>query len=270
MRIRQRSINFLYCLAFISFSFSVHGQSVKILTIGNSFADNACKYLKEITESVAGCDITITKANIGGCPLDKHADLIDQCAADPNLKPYYKKYTLLELLGMDAYDFVTIQQVSTKSFKKETFHPYADRLYAFVQEHAPSAQVLIHETWAYHENSPRYSEWGVSRDEMHQGLVKNYHALSKHLKSGLLPSGEAFYNTFAKDPEVSLWSDDNHHANANGCYLAGCVWFGVLFDQSPKGIEFVPEGMDPKTAKFLRKMAAKEVKRNAKLKMVHP
>ena len=39
-----------------------------------------------------------------------------------------------------------------------------------------------------------------------------------------------------------------------GCYLAGCVWFGKLFNVSPEKIKFIPEGFDPKRAVLLRKM----------------
>ena len=44
------------------------------------------------------------------------------------------------------------------------------------------------------------------------------------------------------------------------CYLAD-VWFGIFFDISPKKIRFVPEDMSAETAKYLRKIAAKEIKK---------
>ncbi|MCA1760760.1 MAG: hypothetical protein LC658_13410, partial [Bacteroidales bacterium] len=91
------------------------GKHVKILTIGNSFADNAVTYLSRIAESVPGYKISITKANLGGCSLERHVKLIKDCENDASLKPYQGKYCLRELLQMDDYDFVTIQQVSSSS-----------------------------------------------------------------------------------------------------------------------------------------------------------
>ncbi len=84
-------------------------KTLKILTVGNSFADNACTYLQQITESVPGLSIEITKANLGGCSLERHASLIEACNKNTGSKPYPGDYCLEDLLKMDAYDFVTIQ-----------------------------------------------------------------------------------------------------------------------------------------------------------------
>jgi hypothetical protein len=237
-------------------------KTIKILTIGNSFAENACHYLDSITESVPGYEIIISKANIGGCSLEKHATLIQQCEEDSTLKPYRQEFTLKEIIEQDEYDYVTIQQVSHQSFKPESFQPYADTLVSFIRRHAPDAKILIHQTWAYSKVCNRLSEWGLPREEMHRGLYKNYNNLAARYNIDLLPSGSAFYASYKKDPEIYLWSwGDGYHANQNGCYLAGCVWFGTLFDLSPKEIRYVPGEIGPKTAKHLRKIAAGEVKK---------
>jgi len=237
-------------------------KTIKILTVGNSFAENACLYLDSITESVPGCKIIISKANIGGCSLEKHATLIQQCNEDFTLKPYDETFTLKEIIDQDEYDYVTIQQVSRLSFKPESFQPYADTLINFIIRHAPGAKIIIHQTWAYSKTCSRFEDWELTRDEMHQGLVENYNNLATHYGIGILPSGNAFYSSYDMNPEIYLWSwGDGFHANQNGCYLAGCVWFGTLFDVSPKEIKFVPGEIGPKTAKHLREIAAGEVKK---------
>jgi len=238
-----------------------NNRTLKILTIGNSFANNACSFLPQITESVPGYRIEITKANIGGCSFEKHATLIKECENNPALKPYSKNYCLKELLQMDNYDFVTIQQVSSSSFRSETFQPYADILIKFIRKHSPHSTIIIHQTWAYNPNCKRLKNWSITRKEMHTGLVKNYNTLAKEYDLDILPVGEAFYNTYKKNKTINLWKEDMYHANENGCYLAGCVWFGRLFGISPKQIEFVPEEIELKTAKILRKMANREIKK---------
>jgi hypothetical protein len=237
------------------------GKSVKILTVGNSFANNAITYLPQITSSVPGCEIRITPANIGGCSLEKHAGLIGECEINPSLKPYSGKYCLKDLLLMDNYDFITIQQVSTSSFKPDSYYPHADILFKFLKKHAPHSQIIIHQTWAYSPSSQRLAEWKLSREEMHAGLVKSYNKLAGHLKVDILPSGNAFYHSWKKRPDIDLWAKDGYHASNNGCYLAGCVWFGKFFEVSPKKVKFVPDDMSPKTAKYLRKIAAKEIRK---------
>jgi hypothetical protein len=101
----------------------------------------------------------------------------------------------------------------------------------------------------------------MPREEMHNGLVENYQVLAERYGLDLLPSGNAFYRATLENESIDLWMQDRYHANMNGCYLAGCVWFGKLFGVSPQKIEFVPEGMEPETARFLQKIAAKEIKK---------
>tara|TARA_R110002049_G_scaffold38978_4_gene120407 strand:- start:10692 stop:11663 length:972 start_codon:yes stop_codon:yes gene_type:complete len=235
-------------------------ESIKILTIGNSFADNACKYLEQITESVEGYSIDITKANIGGASLGKHTNLIDKCKEDQNLKPYSGKYCLKELLSKNIYDYVTIQQVSTLSFKYESFQPYADSLVTFVKRYSPKSEIIVHQTWAYSPDSDRLKKWNMSREDMHTKLTINYQDLAGRYETFILASGKTFDKSFKRYPNINLWKDDSHHANDNGCYLAGCVWFGELFGVSPKKIKFYPESMDRKTSRRLKRIAFRAIK----------
>lgn len=236
-------------------------KTVEILTIGNSFADNACSMLGNITRSVSGCNIQITKANIGGGYLEKHAKLIKACEENSELKPYSQKYNLKQLLKTNDWDVVTIQQVSSKSYKLETYQPYADEIVAYINTNAPLSEVVIHQTWAYAPGSKRFAGFGINRDEMHDGLVKCYNQLSDRYNGlRILPSGSAFYASYTKNPDIDLWnSGDRSHANQNGSYLAGCVWFGKLFGISPEKITWKPKSMSEKNAAKLRKTAAEVV-----------
>ncbi|MFO7936187.1 MAG: DUF4886 domain-containing protein [Kiritimatiellia bacterium] len=237
--------------------FAGNVKTVKILTIGNSFADNACTYLKPIAASVPDCRVEYAKANIGGCSLDKHAALIRKCEADPTLKPYYKNYTLKELLQKDEWDAVTIQQVSHKSYKPDTFHPHADELVAFIKKNAPDAEILIHQTWAYAPDCKRLKGFGIDRAEMHKRLTKNYNDLSEYFGGlRILKTEEAFTRSLKTNPEIDIWNPkDRFHASRRGCYLIGCVWFSELFGISPEKVTFVPEGIRPAVAARLRKAA---------------
>ena len=50
-------------------------QVIKILTIGNSFSEDATRYIHQIAES-AGEECLVVNLYIGGCPLWYHADNI--------------------------------------------------------------------------------------------------------------------------------------------------------------------------------------------------
>lgn len=116
----------------------------KILTIGNSFAENATRYLAAIRAAEPGVDLVVGKANLGGCSLEKHWNLVEQCDLLPEVKPYNFTYvgregsepaTLRDALRAETWDYVTFQQVSDKNWQPETYYPYLDKLHALVRQH---------------------------------------------------------------------------------------------------------------------------------------
>ncbi len=48
---------------------------------------------------------------------------------------------------------------------------------------------------------------------------------------------------------------DAHHANVSGEFLGGCVWFETLFARDVRENTFVPAGMAPADAAFLKDAA---------------
>lgn len=266
-KIRQKILLILFVGSLFSLSnqsaFASNGNdktaidTVKILTIGNSFANNACEFLDEITQSVEGCYILIGKANLGGCSLERHARLIEQSEKDSDVKPYSGK-SLKNILLEEKWDAVTIQQVSSSSFRPETFQPYADEIYQHIEKYSPHSQIYIHETWPYAPDCPRLEQFDISFKKMYKKLRKNYIALSKRYDAPILSSGDAFYQSYKKDKNINLWNEkDRFHASIEGRYLAGCVWFGQLFNKNPELITFMPEGMSQETAKHLKEVAGK-------------
>jgi hypothetical protein len=56
-------------------------------------------------------------------------------------------------------------------------------------------------------------------------------------------------------------SFDGTHANLRGCYLIGCVWYAYIFQQKLDDLNFVPDGITPDDANFLRKVAQEVVQK---------
>lgn len=276
------------------------GKTIRLLTVGNSFSGNATRYLDELA-TAAGNKLVLVRADLPGCPMERHWKAIEAAEADPKAlpgRPYavtvsgspYKRHSLKEILTSQKWDFVTIQQASIDSPDIKTYRPYARNLRDYIKKHAPQAEVLIHETWAYRCDDPGFAKDGNSQDKMYQGLRAAYQTIAKELGLRLMPVGDAlhaadtdeawryrpttFDKTSLKYPDLpdqthSLnvgweWLDDNgghkltmdgHHASALGCYLAGCVWFEILFNESVENNKFVPEGISDVDAKYLRGVA---------------
>ena len=286
----------LSILAAAALTFGAAAKEVKLLTIGNSFADSAFKFLPKVAES-AGDKVIMDRANIGGCPLDKHWKLVEK---DPAVKPYYRKYTLRDKLEAQKWDFVTIQQASHLSWKPESYMPYAKNLQEYVKKYAPQAELVIQQTWAYRFDDNRLKSWKMSQREMFDKLVDAYDQAAAGLGIRLIPTGEAVqlaretqpvkYVEYDREALKSLkypdplpseagsfavgmsWGsrknkatgeneryiyNDPAHLNDRGRYLQACVWYGFFFDKPTSEIKFVPEGITEEDAAFLRATAQK-------------
>ena len=173
---------------------------IRVLTIGNSFAGNATKWLPEIVEADGTVDVMVGKTNLGGCSLEKHWNVVRQCELFPEVKPYAFSRTglepvpatLREALVAEPWDYVTLQQVSRLSWQPETYEPFFGQLLALVRELAPQARPVIHQTWAHRVDAPWFEEAGIDQQAMHEGLVRAYQATAEKYDLRMIPSGNAF------------------------------------------------------------------------------
>ena len=166
---------------------------MNILTIGNSFTDSLALYFPAAVQS-ARCDLHFERANFGGCELARHWSYIEAEERDVRCRIYQGGRKLRSILELRAWDVVTIQQASHDSWRPETFQPWAGNIIAYVKKHAPQAEVVIQQTWAYRADHPQLlpgSEWGVSQDEMYERLTENYTKLARDYKLRIIPTGYA-------------------------------------------------------------------------------
>ncbi len=166
---------------------------MNILTIGNSFTDSLELYFPAAVQS-ARCDLHFERANFGGCELARHWSYIEAEERDVRCRIYQGGRKLRSILELRAWDVVTIQQASHDSWRPETFQPWAGNIIAYVKKHAPQAEVVIQQTWAYRADHPQLlpgSEWGVPQDEMYERLTENYTKLARDYKLRIIPTGYA-------------------------------------------------------------------------------
>jgi hypothetical protein len=276
-------------------------KMVKVLSVGNSFSENAQKYFRDIVAASGHYAIAVN-AMIGGCDIERHmwhAEAFDADSNDPEGHPYPEGKSLKDLLTQEQWDFVTIQQASHKSYKPETYHPHVDRLIGCIRKYAPQAKIVIHQTWAYREDHSFWGEKGMSTDLMYKKLRAAYDKLASETGFRMIPCGDAFesarqdpaWGKFIPDllfdcgkavyPGVpneknslhnSSWRKtedtvngapelitDRFHANTQGEYLLGCVWFEFFFNQSAIGNSFIPEGVGAEEATMLQQIAHRVV-----------
>lgn len=134
------------------------GKTVKLLTIGNSFSANATKCLGDIVKA-GGHTLIHRSLVIGGASMQVHWDkaMLHEKSPKDAKGLYTFKQGLPEALASNKWDVVTIQQASIKSHDLSTYQPYANQLRDYVKKHAPQATLMVHETWAYRKDDPRFS-----------------------------------------------------------------------------------------------------------------
>lgn len=176
------------------------GKIVRLFTIGNSFSNNATKYLNDLVKA-SGNTLIYRTGSIGGSSMQVHWDKAQLHEKDPQDPKglYTSKLGLKEELQSQPWDFVTIQQASIRSHDLATYRPYASQLRDYVKQHAPAAKLLIHQTWAYRVDDPRFSVASpmpgepATQEAMYRGLTNAYKTIAQELGIGRIPTGDAFY-----------------------------------------------------------------------------
>lgn len=274
-------------------------KALRLFVIGNSFSQNATSYLPQLAKE-RGKALTIGRAELGGHSLQQHWSYVEKAeadASDPKGKPYQGK-SLKMLLSDGVWDVITVQQYSYLSGDSSSYYTYAEKLIAYIKKLQPNAEIVIHQTWAYRADAKKFGridrEEHLAKDqqEMWEKSRAAYHQLASRFGFRLLPVGDAFQKVatskryaYRKDPDFDFehamapalpnqqysinagysWnknelSFDPNHANNAGKYLGGLIWYGMLFNESPKLIRFKPEGVTEEFAKYLRGVATKVVR----------
>jgi hypothetical protein len=176
------------------------GKTVHLLTVGNSFSQNATKYLDRIV-AADGNTLVHHRCVIGGSGPEQHLAKAAIHEKDPKDKAgfYTSGRSLKQELLAEKWDVITIQQASIRSHDVANYRPAAKALYDYIKKYAPASEVVIHQTWAYRVDDPRFrtpsSKPGEpkTQKEMYDGLSSAYRTIAKELGVRRIPVGDAFY-----------------------------------------------------------------------------
>ena len=217
---------------------------MKVLCIGNSFSQDATRYLHQIAEA-AGENIEVYNLYIGGCSLERHWNNIENSLAEYLLEVNGKsteEYVSSEMmLRRENWDIVTLQQVSQCSVDYDTYQPYIEKIDAFVRKQAPGAKRFLHQTWAYAKDSPRLTEELKyhTQEEMYQDLYAAYEKAYWTIQAdGMIPSGKVF-REIQRKTQIDMYRDGFHASFGIGRYVLGLTWYGYLAGVSVKDIPSV-------------------------------
>ncbi len=193
----------LYCALWLLPLVCFGTEELKVLTVGNSFSASLRRYFAKAAAS-AGCTVKLEGANIGGCSLERHCREIAKTEADPAYRPPYyggsaesKKYrTLADFLTADRWDIISIQQASPLSKDYSTYQPHLKNLIEYIRKHAPQAEIVIQQTWAYRTDDPRLlpdtpQSWHINQHQMYEQVAAAYNRAAADTGLRQIPTGTA-------------------------------------------------------------------------------
>jgi hypothetical protein len=133
-----------------------------------------------------------------------------------------------EIIAEGDYDLVVLQDALHHS-GVESFHEYT-RL--FTEEiRAAGAEPLLFMTWARQK---------LSTNEISQAFGD----IADELDLEVAPVGLAWARAIEERPELDMYRFDLLHPSIHGSYLAVCVFYATMFEQSPVGLTYLAAHQD--------------------------
>ncbi len=216
---------------------------MELLSIGNSFSQDAQRYLHQIAKA-DGFSLNAFNLLIGGCPLSLHYTnmLSDQDAytLEMNGQSTDFKVSLKEALLNRNWDVITVQQVSHESPCYDTYQPYLNKIVEYIRLNVPKAKIVIHQTWAYEQDSQRLNiELGYkNHTDMFNDIKSAYEKAAKEINADfVIPSGEIFQKLISVGVE-KVHRDTFHASLGLGRYALGLLWYSMLTGNDVKSNTF--------------------------------
>lgn len=236
----------------ISFIFSSFGQT-RVLFLGNSYTagNNLSNIFKNLSED-GGHSIIVDRYTAGGQTLDGHST----------------NNTAQSKIRQGNWDVIILQeqsQIPTIPFYKESLmYPAARRLEDTIRKYNPCAKIMMFMTWGRRFGGQQCDSDGtycspsfVDFTHMQDSLESSYVGIANEIGAAVAPVGIAWKNVIENTSTV-LHTGDNSHPNGNGSYVAACVFYAMIWKESPEGL-IAQAGVSDELASDLQEVAKQTV-----------
>lgn len=242
---------------------------MRILSIGNSFSEDAQAYLHALAEQ-RGMDLTSVNLAIGGCSLQTHWENVEQRNANylygVNGGAWAEDLvTIEEILKTQRFDAITLQQVSGFSGQYDTYQPYLNKLAAYVREMRPAADLYFHRTWAYELDSAHghFPLYDCDQRKMYQAICRASDSACLVTGATLIPSGDVIQALRERVPAFdyanggeSLCRDGFHMSLTYGRYAVALTWLATFMGKYVHPMPFMDldQGLLAEIAKIVNEI----------------
>ncbi len=228
-------------------------RSIRILSIGNSFSDDAMEHFWNILHDLGIEEIILGNLYIGGCSLDRHYENMQsrepvyQYRKNTSGKWISKTDSLPNALSDEAWDIVTLQQASHDSGQRESYKSF-DPLLSLVRDELPKqCKIYWHMTWAYQADSTHtgFQNYANDQTKMYTAITEavEEEILSNFHVRGIIPAGTAIQNLRTSYIGDTLTRDGYHMSYGIGRCTVSMAWVAALFGADAVDlVTWCPEG----------------------------
>jgi hypothetical protein len=174
------------------------------------------------------------------------------------LSDHVKSTETLDKIKSSKWNFVVLQEQSqtpaSEQVRATQMYPAARTLASKIKE--VGAIPVFFVTWAHRAGWP---ENGLpTYESMQLQIDEGYVGIGGELDTPIAPVGFAWLKLWKQNPQLNLWQEDGSHPNEKGTYLAACVFYAVLYRQSPENLGYTGN-LSTDEAQMLQKIAADTV-----------
>lgn len=243
-------------------------KTMKVLTLGNSFSENAHRYLIDIMKAQGMDDIILGNVVYSACSLQAHYSKAQSGVRDciyykftlkdgefaegtNNGKVTTSRYNVNFAFEDEDWDIVILQQVSGQSGIVSSYSPHLDNLVNYIKGKVKAdCKLGFHMTWAYqananHSDFPKYSRNQMTMYNSITNAVQQC-VVSRGDFDFIIPAGTAIQNMRTSFVGDTL-TKDGYHLGDLGSYVVGYTWYSVLTGDPLNEIKFTPNvnGFNP-------------------------
>lgn len=235
--------NTIHLLIFFLSVVAIHGNSKKILFIGNSYTSQCSRMITDLFTNESP-DWKLSFHTKGGKDLAYHL-------ADPATKP--------KILSQ-KWDFVVLQEQSQKSGLggkySQGFHDAVNSFSTIIRTNGSTPCLYL--TWGRKDGDKMNPKIYPDYPSMQEKISAAYFKAGKKNRARILPVGLAFSKIKQEDQALfeSLYKKDGSHPSEIGAYVVSSVFWGGLTGKDPTTIKW--RGRIEKPKAVLIRQAARE------------
>lgn len=176
------------------------------------------------------------------------------------LKELWTEQEAIKVIKSRHWDYVVLQEQGTWAMSDASVSTAVEAMNQFdaaIRE--AGARTVLFTTWPRKPGSAWYtnektSYLGNARIMMEQ-TSQYTKAVAAQLETVAIPVGNFWMNVLEAQPEFPLYYVDGSHPDPAGTYLSALVFYRYFGGHNPTGVSYVPSGVTPDQAAYLRGVA---------------